>query len=210
MNLLSIQVGKPITLEYDGKRIETGIFKHLVSGPVHLGMFNLEGDGQADLRVHGGRDKALYAYGADAYPAWIAIRPGDDFENGCMGENFTFDTLDETKMHVGDQYQIGDAVIEVAQPRFPCNKLGVKYKDMQILKQFIALKRPGVYFRVLQEGLLEAGDELVLIHSEEVKLSITEMFEIQFGAKITTERAQKILTLKSLPENWIPKFQQRA
>jgi len=176
MKILSIQVGKPKTIEFNGKQITTGIFKDPVSSPVMLRTFNLDGDGQADLKVHGGRDKALYAYSSDAYLEWKKLRPQDEFPSGAIGENLTIDFLPEDQIYIGDTYEVGKAIVQVTQPRFPCYKLAAKFQDNEIRKQFMKINRSGVYYRVLQEGFVGVGDEMKLLNREKSTLSIAEVF----------------------------------
>lgn len=171
-----MQVGKPQEIEFQGKSILTGIFKDRVPGPLMLRTLNLQDDGQADLKVHGGRDKALYAYPADAYLEWKKLRPQDEFLGGAMGENLTIDFLPEDQIYMGDIYEVGEAVIQVTQPRFPCYKLAAKFKDVEILKQFMKINRPGVYYRVLKEGLLDVGNEMKLVSRENSSLTIAQVF----------------------------------
>lgn len=201
MKILSIQVGKPKAIHYQGQTVTTGIFKDPVPGPVMLRMTNLDGDGQADLSVHGGIDKALYAYSCDAYSEWKTLRPQDSFSFGAMGENLTLDVLPEDAIFIGDVFQVGAAQVQVSQPRFPCSKLGVMYKDPAILKQFMNINRPGVYFRVLKEGLIDVGDEFKLISSETVRFSVIEMFLLKQNVP-SPDRILEILQLTSLPEKW--------
>ena len=137
MKIQSIQTGLPRVLRFRGREISTGIFKKPVPGPIFVGTLNLDGDGQADLTVHGGRDKAVYAYSSDAYSGWSDIRPHDAFEGGAMGENLTVDHLPEDRLHIGDTFKIGGAVLQVTQPRLPCYKLAAKFNDPQIIRQFI-------------------------------------------------------------------------
>lgn len=208
MKILSIQVGKPKLVTYRGHEVSTGIFKDPVQGSVWLRTLNLEGDGQADLKVHGGRDKALYAYSYDTYTEWKKLRPKDVLPYGAFGENLCIDSLPESQIFLGDVYEVGSARIQVTQPRFPCQKLVVKFQDPLILKQFIQLGRSGVYYRVLQEGQIEAGQEMKLVEKAHVRVSVQEIFEI---SKPTDDagraRVREILGLKSLNENWREKFQ---
>jgi MOSC domain-containing protein YiiM len=207
MKILSIQIGLPKEVQYHGKAVSTGIFKEQVSGPVFLRTLNLDGDGQADLTVHGGADKALYAYGYDTYPYWKALRPQDSFPFGAFGENLCIDTLPENSMYIGDTYELGDALIQVAQPRFPCQKLGIKFNDMTILKQFMKYGRPGIYFRVLKEGAIAVRDELKLIDREKTLLSVAEIFELYQQDSVDPARIQEILQVKALPAQWRRKFE---
>jgi MOSC domain-containing protein YiiM len=206
MTLLSVQVGKPREVSYRGKPVTTGIFKNPIQGPVMLRALGLDGDGQADLSVHGGRDKAVYAYSDDAYPLWQALRPGNTFGFGATGENLSVDVLPEAALFVGDTYELGGAVIQVAQPRLPCHKLAVKFDDPGILKQFMALGRPGVYFRVLQEGLIEAGNTFKLVEQESTRLSIAELFALARDPGANPVRIREILEIGALPENWREQF----
>jgi MOSC domain-containing protein YiiM len=203
MKILSIQVGKPKTVLFQGKDVTTGIFKTPVVGRVMLRTLNLEGDGQADLRVHGGKDKALYAYSVDAYPEWRKLRPQDAFGFGAMGENFSLDVAREDAVFIGDTFEVGGAIVQVTQPRFPCFKLGVMYQDAGVLKQFMTVGRPGIYYRVLKEGLVGAGDGMRLAAQEKVRLSVAEMFALYQSRKgVAPGRLAEIAGIEALPEEW--------
>ena len=167
----------------------------------------MEGDGQADLSVHGGVDKALYAYPFDTYKTWERLRPEDTFRFGAFGENLCFDYLDEDAIYIGDTFSLGDAVVQVTQPRFPCFKLGIKFNDVSVIKQFMTLNRPGVYFRVLKEGKINLGDQLSLIAQEEIKVSVLELFNLTNKTSDEEKqdhflRIREILKLKSLNHEW--------
>lgn len=176
MKILSVLVGKPKLVGYLGKEISTGIFKSSVQGPVRLGFTNLEGDGQADLKVHGGREKALYAYGYERSDDWKKVRPDEELAYGAFGENLSVDTLPEDRIFVGDVYRLGGSRVQACQPRFPCQKLAVKFQDAAILKQFNDFGKPGVYYRVIEEGLVAAGDSFELLDRDSVPVSILELF----------------------------------
>lgn len=197
-----MQVAQPKTISYRGNSVTTGIFKKPTKGPLLLKTLNLEGDGQADLRVHGGHDKALYVYSADAYDPWRKLRPKDSFPFGAMGENLTLDELAEHSLFVGDTYSVGDAIVQVTQPREPCLKLAIKFDDPKILKDFMLVNRPGAYFRVLKEGLIDVGHEFKLIQREAVLLSIKEFFDSTSSGWTNAARIREILTLAPLPSNW--------
>lgn len=201
MRILSIQVGKPKTILFRGKEITTSIFKEPISSPLMLRALNIDGDEQADLRVHGGQDKALYAYPHDAYPAWRALRPHDDFEFGAMGENLSVESLPEDQICLGDTFKLGDSTIQVTQPRFPCYKLSAKFNDPGILKQFMGLNRPGIYFRVLKEGMIDRGESLTLIAQESVRVPVLELFKLEHSSADAL-RLREILRIKSLTESW--------
>ncbi len=178
MNLLSIQVGTPQSIVHQGREILTSFFKQPIDGPVLVKTLSIEGDTQADLRVHGGRDKAVYAYAADAYSFW-----NDRYKTtnpyGSLGENLTFDELDEDKIAIGDIYDLGQCRLQVTQPRFPCFKLGVRFDDPQAVKVFNEFCRPGVYFRVLREGEIESGNSLKLIERVDDFISVKEVYQMK-------------------------------
>lgn len=202
MQIISIQVGKPKPLTYKDSSVLSAINKSMVIGPVMLKTLNLEGDEQADLRVHGGIDKALYGYGYDAYSDWQKMRPNDVFAFGAFGENLCFENLPEDQIYIGDTYELGQSVVQVSQPRFPCQKLALKFNDPAILKQFMSLGRPGVYFRVLKEGVIDVGDRLKLMSRESSLLSIYELFTMNLSKPIAPPRLKEILQIQGLPEAW--------
>jgi MOSC domain-containing protein YiiM len=210
VKILSIQIGKPKTFDYGGKPITTGIFKDPIPGPIMLRKLNIEGDGQADLRVHGGVDKALYAYPNDVYEIWKKTRPGDAFGFGAMGENLSVSSLPEDQIYIGDTYELGDAIVQAVQPRFPCFKLSLKFEDPTILKDFMAINRPGVYFRVLQEGMIDVGDEFKLKDREKFQFSIQELFNLMDQDEIDVSRVKQVLGLKSLNPEWRVRLQRKC
>ncbi len=175
-----------------------------------LRKLNIEGDGQADLRVHGGVDKALYAYPNDVYEIWKKTRPGDAFGFGAMGENLSVSSLPEDQIYIGDTYELGDAIVQAVQPRFPCFKLSLKFEDPTILKDFMAINRPGVYFRVLQEGMIDVGDEFKLKDREKFQFSIQELFNLMDQDEIDVSRVKQVLGLKSLNPEWRVRLQRKC
>lgn len=177
MTLISLNVGRPIEVEHGGTRVSTGIFKHPVSGPVMARRLNLDGDGQADLVSHGGVNKAVYAYSLDHYAYWREQLGRDVLEPAQFGENFTVAGLDEAHSCVGDQLRVGDALFTITQPRVPCYKLGIRLGDGNMPKMFALSRRTGFYLRVLQEGLVSAGDTLHLVARGHGDLSIRQLFD---------------------------------
>ena len=206
MKLLAILVGKPKDLVFREQTISTAINKDLVVGPVRMNELNIEGDQQADLKVHGGRDKAIYAYGFDAYDRWKKIRPQNQFPYGAMGENLCMDELDENSICIGDTFSLGSAIIQVSEPRFPCSRLTAKYADPELIKQFVGVNRPGIYYRVLQSGTIEAGNEMKVLDQEKIRFSITEFFALGLAKSGDPSRLQEVLTIKNLNENWRKKI----
>jgi len=161
--IVSVNVGLPRTVEWHGRPMTSAIWKLPVDGPVAVVGDSLEGDGIADPKVHGGRDKAVYAYASEDYAWWAAEMPDTEFHPGLFGENLTTDGVDVTNAVVGERWQIGGAVLEVAQPRFPCNKLGMRMGDAGFRARFGEAQRPGSYFRVVEPGPIAAGDEVVRV-----------------------------------------------
>ena len=158
----------------------TGIYKETISGRLMLRRLNLDGDGQADLRVHGGREKAVYVYPSEHYAFWRTELPGVPLPYGIFGENFTTEGLDERSVYIGDQYQIGNAVVEVTQPRMPCFKLGVRFRRPDIPQRFHASERCGFYLAVLREGDVGAGDVWERLVRSEHTVSVLECYRGYF------------------------------
>lgn len=209
MKLLSIQVGRPREVEFGGKRVLTAIFKSQVPGPIRVGKLNLEGDEQADLTVHGGPDKAVYAYSVDAYPAWSQAM-GQPFSYGALGENLSVEKLDEEELCVGDVVQAGSAKLLVVQPRLPCFKLGVKLGTQEALKVFVQIGRPGIYFRVLEEGMLSTGESLNVVERDPAKLPLGDLFRFHVTRKATPKWAKRALTARGLTSSWRQKIEKAA
>jgi MOSC domain-containing protein YiiM len=163
MEIVSINVGLPREVSWKGKTVSTGIYKSPVEGPVKLTTLNLDGDGQADLSVHGGPDKAVYAYPAEHYGFWREELSDSELSWGAFGENFTTQGLLEEDLNIGDTFRIGSAVVRVSQPRMPCYKLGIRLGRADIVKRFLASRRSGFYLSVLEEGTVQAGDTSTLL-----------------------------------------------
>lgn len=203
MKVLSINVSLPRSVSIHGKVVETGIFKLPVAGPVKVGNLNLEGDGQADLTVHGGPDKAVYLYPWENVLYWRQALHREDLGPGSFGENLTVEGLRESNVAIGDEFAIGTARFVVTQPRLPCHKLALAMETPSIPKPFLESGRTGLYLRVLQEGSIEAGDEIYPLPSREaVKVTIAEFVELYRQKRATRDQIQRILSLGALPEDW--------
>jgi len=206
MELLSINVAIPKVVTAYSRRVETGIFKQPVIGPVRVGTFNLEGDRQADLSVHGGANKAVYVYSWKNIEHWKKFLERDDLHPGSFGENLTLDDLADTEIFIGDELLIGTARFEVSQPRFPCYKLGIALGRPDVVKAFEESGRNGFYLRVLQEGTIRAGDKITRIANDEPgTVTIAEFANIYRarnaqGSKISSAEIARLLRLKALPE----------
>lgn len=209
MNLISLNVARPRLTVYNGATINTGIFKQPVSGPVQLRTLNLDGDRQADLTVHGGPYKAVYAYPAEHYPYWRKQLPGMDLPWGMFGENFSTTGLSENELHIGDRLQIGSAVLMVRQPRMPCYKLAAKFQRDDMIERFLHSGRSGFYFSVEQEGKVAAGDSFKILSQESGGITIAEMNRLFVRDKYDRDLLQKAMNTPALPEDWRDYFADR-
>ena len=160
MKLISVNVGRPRRVQYDGRIVSTAIFKDPVQGKVTVEPLNLAGDKQADLRVHGGPRKAVYAYPSEHYEYWRNELPDIDFSWGVFGENLTTDGVLETELRTGDRLVIGTAEFAITNPRYPCSKLGLRFGRPDIIRRFAKSGRSGFYLAVTKPGVIEAGDEI--------------------------------------------------
>ena len=209
MKLVSISVGLPRLLSWEGETFETGIFKSPVEGRIALRTTNLDGDRQADLTVHGGPEKAVYAYPSEHYPAWNSELPDPDRTWGAFGENFTTEGLLETDVSIGDRYRIGSAVVMVTTPRLPCYKLVAKFRRDDMIARFIHSGRCGFYFSVVEEGEVEAGDQFALLGREETTLTVAEVNQLYVGKSPDREKLHRSLDVTALPESWRAHFRGR-
>jgi len=200
--LISVQVGVPRTVLLEGGEVSTGIFMTPVQKRVQMRALNLEGDRQADLSIHGGRDKAVYAYPSEHYAYWKKELPGVELPWGSFGENLTTQGLLEGAVFLGDRYTIGDAEVVVTQPRIPCFKLNLKFQRDDMARRFLASLRSGFYFRVLREGEIGAGDEIVRIHQDENRVSISDALKVYLGAPDSEELRERALRVKYLSNSW--------
>jgi MOSC domain-containing protein YiiM len=203
--VISLNVGLPRTVNFRGQAVTTGIFKEPVKGRIKLRRLNLDGDKQADLTVHGGPDKALYAYPAEHYDYWKKRLPNMKLPLGMFGENLTTEGLFEDQVNIGDVFRIGSSEVVATQPRMPCYKLGVKFGRMDIVRQFMESKLTGIYFRVLKEGDVGAGDEIELISRDENNVTVKDIVRLVTGeGSIATLR--RAVHIESLAEGWRQEF----
>jgi len=202
MKILSLHVGLPREVIWQGKVVTTGIFKEPVKGPVMLRRLNLDGDGQADLTVHGGASKAVYAYPSEHYAFWRAELPGMDLPWGMFGENFTTEGLLETAVYIGDIFRIGETEVMVTEPRMPCYKLGIKFGRADIIKRFLASRRTGFYFAVVREGMVSAGNALKLIGQGQQEISVADITRLYAFEKGDVKSLRRAIEVEALPESW--------
>ena len=193
MKIISTNIARPTIIEWRGQKVETGIYKYAVEVPVFLGSEDVVNDHVIDRRYHGGPDKACYLYSADHYPFWQAKYPNQDWKWGMFGENLTISGLNEAEIRIGDCFQIGDAEVQVTQPRQPCFKLGVRFGDQSIVSDFWTLPYPGVYVRVLSPGEVKLGDEMIRIESDPESLSVSQVFSIFHHNRSNVELIQKAI-----------------
>src|SRR5216117_2218684 len=162
-SLLSVNVGLPQDVTWKARTVHTAVWKRPVAGPRMVRRLNIDGDGQGDLAGHGGEHRAVFVYQIEAYQYWQAQLGRDDFTYGQFGENFTVQGLADDQVCIGDRYRIGEAVFEVTQPRVTCYRVGIRMGDPRVPALLVSHHRPGFYFRVLREGTVQAGDEIVQV-----------------------------------------------
>ncbi len=201
MKVISVNVGMPKDLLAGGQLVKSGIIKTPVAGPVRVRTLNLDGDRQADLKVHGGIDKAVYAYPSEHYAFWQE-ELGEQLQWGAFGENLTVAGLDETNVGIGDQLGIGTAVFAPSQPRLPCFKLAAKFRRDDMIQRFKDSRRTGFYLRVVKEGELQAGDPIVVLKQDPARLTIRELTEIYFTKNPGRGRIQRALSAEGLATSW--------
>ena len=180
MKLLSVQTGRPRGVEHRGRTIRTAIYKDPVLFRVRVHRLGLEGDAQADLRVHGGPEKAVYAYDLSGYAHWRR-ELGVDLPHGQFGENLTVEGMPETEVRIDDVYRVGGALLQVSQPRSPCYKLALKMERPTFPKAFLRSGRTGFYLRVLDEGELGAGDPIELVSRQPGAVTVEKMVRLTYG-----------------------------
>lgn len=209
MKVVSVNVGLPREVTYKGKTITTGIFKEPVEGRATLRRLNLDGDRQADLSVHGGPSKAVYAYPSEHYTYWREQLPGVDLPWGMFGENFTVEGLREDRVNIGDRFRIGSAHVMVTEPRLPCYKLAAKFGRDDIIKCFLYSGRTGFYFAVLQEGEVGAGDDITVVSRDEHTVTVADVTRLYVHDKDDVTTLRRAVQVDALPESWRGYFQKR-
>jgi MOSC domain-containing protein YiiM len=208
ITLVSIQVGLPKSYGVEGaadpmdQPWRSGFFKSPIAGPVHVGKTNLAGDGQADLKHHGGVDKAILCYSADHYPYWRENLKMPDLPYGAFGENLTLAGVDEAAIFIGDAWQIADVQLEVSQPRQPCWKIGRRWRIKDMPDRVIANGKSGWYTRVLREGTIEPGREMTLVHRRQTKWSIARANHLLFHDLQNLAAAEEMAQMDFLAESW--------
>jgi len=209
MKLISLNVALPRIVEYNGGPVATGIFKEPVQGPVMLRTLNLDGDRQADLSVHGGVSKAVYAYPSEHYEFWKKELPEMELRYGMFGENFTTEGLLEDAVNVGDRFSVGQAELMVTEPRLPCYKLGIKFGRPDIIKKFLQSRLTGFYFAVVKEGEVKTGDAIELLSRDANRIAISDITRLYAFEKDDLKTLRRAVKLKALSESWREYFQRQ-
>ena len=205
-SLLSVNVGLPKDVAWQGRTVFTGVFKDPVAGPVRVGRLNVEGDGQGDLAGHGGEQRAVFVYQAESYRYWERELGRSDFVPGQFGENFTVEGLPDDEVCIGDRYRIGSALLEVTQPRVTCYRVGLRLNDARIPALLVSHRRPGFYFRVLEEGEVQAGDEIVKVAPGPEQMTVAEIDALLYLPGHPRQQLLRALRIPALSPGWQASF----
>lgn len=206
--IVSLNIGKPQMINFDGQGIETGIFKRAVNQPIFLTRLHFEGDGQADLIHHGGVDKAVCVYCFEHYSYWEQVL-GRILEPGAFGENLTVTGLPEQEVCIGDIFQLGEALVQVTQPRRPCHKLAKRYAHKELPVQVQDTGYTGYYLRVLREGMVSPRDTIKLVERHPRSISVAHANKLMYHDRDNREAIERMLTVEALSASWRNTFQKR-
>src|SRR3954470_6376828 len=206
-HLLSVNVGRPRDIEWGGRTVYTGIWKSPVAGRCLVRRLNVDGDGQGDLRGHGGEHRAVFVYQIESYRYWQQQLKRSDFVYGQFGENFTIDGLPDDAVCVGDRYRIGSALFEVTQPRVTCYRVGIRMNEPRMPALLTSSGRPGFYFRVLQEGEVRAGDEIMKVGEAKERMTVAEINALLYSPNHASDRLERALRIEALSPGWRSSFE---
>ena len=205
--LLSVNVGLPRDIPWQGKTVHTAVWKEPVQGRQMVRRLNIDGDGQGDLAGHGGEHRAVFVYQIDSYRYWQDHLRRTDFTYGQFGENFTVDGLSDGEVCIGDRYRVGSALFEVTQPRVTCYRVGIRMNEPQMAALLVAHGKPGFYFRVLEEGEVEAGDEIVLVAAGPERMTVAEVDALLYMPGHPASELERALRIPALSAGWRASFQ---
>jgi ferredoxin-NADP reductase/MOSC domain-containing protein YiiM len=205
--LLSVNVGLPRDIEWKGRTVHTGIWKNPVRGRCRVGRLNLDGDGQGDLGGHGGEQRAAFVYQIESYRYWQELLARTDFVHGQFGENFTIEGLPDDAVCIGDRYQIGSALFEVTQPRVTCYRVGIRMNEPRMPALLTSSGRPGFYFRVLREGEVGAGDDIVKVGEANERMTVAEINALLYLPDHGRDRLERALRIEALSPGWHSSFE---
>ena len=199
MKLLSVNVGQPKEVVWQGKPVLTGIFKYPTSDRIAVHPLGAEGDGQADLVYHGGIDKAIYAYASEDYAYWRTALPNYNLETANFGENLTTEGLLDATVRIGDEFRVGSAVLRVTQPRFPCAKIGLRFGNASMVTMFKRARRHGIYFRIIEPGALQVGDSIELMKASPYAVTVQDVVDAFYAPDQHADTIQAILAISEFP-----------
>ena len=202
MKIISVNVGLPRKVVWKGIAVQTAIFKEPVDGAVAIQELNLAGDQQADLTVHGGSEKAVYAYPVEHYEYWRKQLSDVSLSWGAFGENLTTEGLLEDTLCIGDLLRIGSAVLQVTQPRMPCYKLEIRFSRDDMIKRFLLSGRSGFYFSVIEPGAVIAGSKIEILDRDPEAVTVSDIMRLYLGRTSDPELFRRATNARSLPENW--------
>ena len=205
--LLSVNVGLPRDIAWKGRTVHTGIWKNPVRGRCRVGRLNLDGDGQGDLAGHGGEQRAVFVYQIESYRYWQEQLKRTDFVHGQFGENFTIEGLPDDAVCIGDRYRIGSALFEITQPRVTCYRVGIRMNEPRMPALLTSSGRPGFYFRVLQEGEVGAGDEIVKVGEAKERMTVAEINALLYLPHHARDRLERALRIEALSPGWRSSFE---
>jgi len=202
MHIVSVNVGRPREVERNGQSVLTSIWKEPVKGSVRVRTLNLDGDAQSDLRVHGGTEKAVYAYPSEHYDFWRRELEIDSLPWGAFGENLTTAGVTESGIGIGDRIRIGSAELMVTQPRLPCFKLGIRFDRDDMIKRFMRSGRSGFYLAVVLEGGLAAGDRVEIVSRDAHGVTVADVVATEGGESPDQRLLERVIAVPALPESW--------
>src|SRR5271163_3762948 len=205
--LLSLNVGLPRDISWEGKVVHTAIWKDAVQERRMVRRLNIDGDGQGDVAGHGGENRAVFVYQIDSYRYWERKLGRNDFTFGQFGENFTVDGLADDEVCIGDRYRIGTALFEVTQPRVTCYRVGIRMAEPRMPALLVSHHRPGFYFRVLEEGEVESGDEIVQVSEAPGSMTVAEVDALLYLAGHSRDQLLRALGIPGLSPGWKASFQ---
>src|SRR5258707_334740 len=205
--LLSVNVGLPRDIEWKGRTVHTGIWKNPVRGRCRVGRLNLDGDGQGDVAGHGGEQRAVFVYQIESYHYWQEQLKRTDFVHGQFGENFTTEGLPDDVVCIGDRYQIGSALFEVTQPRVTCYRVGIRMNEPRMPALLTSSRRPGFYFRVLQEGKVGADDEIVKVGEAKEPMTVAKINTLLYSPDHARDLLERALRIEALSPGWRGSFE---
>src|SRR3954465_15610934 len=201
---MSVNVGLPKDVAWHGQTVHTGVWKAAVEGPRMVRRLNIDGDGQGDLAGHGGEHRAVFVYQADSYRYWQDQLRRSDFTYGQFGENFSVEGLPDTEVCIGDRYRIGGALLEVTQPRVTCYRVGIRMNEPDMAALLVKHGRPGFYFRVIEEGAVQAGNEITQVAAGPERMSVAAVNALLYMPGHPREQLERALRIPALSAGWGP------